>query len=261
MTLKDLLTQHATVDTNHRTLRALLTRVGRIDGDVEARHVDLMAHPGYAEAPVDHHQHSRAKYQRELRAQRIPAAAVALYLLDRSIPALATGVAAFEQTARRLADPVTEYLRRSGGVRSGLRDEAEMLIDVRDELRRMRLAQQTREWQPSRVLALYERALVADDVSTLAFIEDSHDQGWSGVEPHGDAEVQSARALRRSIDSAQQARVPATVAEMRGTLDTARTAVTRAMAMDLRPINPMQDGKAGDQFEREVDAATKAGEL
>lgn len=255
MTITDLIPRMTALAHDRAILTDLLQRVQDVNADADDELKVLLQDNIFKRQPASHHKAVREDLRTEKRTQRLAAAGVALFTLERQLPRLDADLRTVAQTAQRIPDAVDTLLRRTGGSRSRLSDEAEHSILILDELRRQRVDRELASASPAQVHRLYADAVQRHDDeawSIVRAVEAKHGTGWAGPAAANEADVAEAVQLRTLMIAVQQARVPPEVAMYQTALTEASRLVQKAANLHrVRAINPDQLPDARQAYEQE----------
>ena len=177
----------------------------------------------------------------ELRSKRGPRAAVALYDTEKELMAITPTLDALKAELRRAPDAETAWLQRTR--EAGVNADRFHQIRILDRLTRAELREETRDWNPSRWRAEYQRALsdptTQEAAAFIRFCEDRHGDGFAGPTPADARELTISHDLKKLIDATRDARIPRDVADAEAVVVAVKRVAQRARdEFQVVPINP-----------------------
>jgi hypothetical protein len=218
-----------------------LAWVRAIPADRDAKFSTLNEVEVFRRSPLAHKKQVLLDLEAEANALRLPTVGAVLFEATKLVEPLGTELAEAKRVARRAPDPVSAFLCRTGGSRKHIADELEQLIEVKAELKRMRLSAEFSTKPPSKVRDAYARAVAEGDDVALAFFEDRYSEGWPGGPLDNEMEVGAALELRRLIDIEQHERIPAELDQLEVAADEVKCLLARAESLyQLQPVNVEQ---------------------
>jgi hypothetical protein len=246
-----------TLRTRTSQARHLADLLARSAEDARAMVEDRMHDPLWRDLPPEHHEAVRSKYEREFRTARTRAAGVGLYHLEHDLPHYVATAREERLLGRVYPGPMEAYVKRSGGKVELLDERTALLVQILDASLRAQFDRELATATPGQVRDRYTAALVAASENADCFIrwaEDRHGQGWAGANVGLD-HLEDAKALRRAIDTAQNARVPPEVGELEGVIAEAQKLIQRVTTIGrVTPINPKHNDNAAKAYETELTA-------
>lgn len=137
------------------------------------------------------------------------------------------------EAARRPPSARGAWLAKTGLSSVGTTDA--LLLELIDLQRTARVEQTLRNAPPSRVLEAY--VFANDETSSLVrWVEETHGTSWSGLATDDPRELAAVAALKRTIESERNSRIPAAVNAARQALGSAANFLARVRTTrNLRP--------------------------